>query len=135
MDFFLYSWGVCPKCFLNDSENLLGFKYPDKSEISPIDIKGLWINNLAAASKQFSLIKLPIELPVMYIKHLFKLDSEIAYFFDKLEIEYLSKGLFRIVLYDSTVALYTGSEKDVNLNVSELSSKFKNNNNSIVFVI
>lgn len=43
----------------------------------------------------------------MYIKHLFKLDSEIAYFFDKSEIEYLSKGL----LYDSTVALYTGSEK------------------------
>ena len=31
--------------------------------------------------------------------------------------------------------LYTGSEKNVNLNVSELSSKFKNNNNSIVFVI
>ena len=62
-------------------------------------------------------------------------DSEIAYFFDTSEIEYLSKGLFRIVLYDSTVALYTGSEKDVNLNVSELSSKFKNNNNSIVFVI
>lgn len=50
-------------------------------------------------------------------------DSEIAYFFDKSEIEYLSKGLFRIVLYDSTVALYTGSEKNVNLNVSELSSK------------